>query len=215
MMQVLHFECLESTQLYLNQQIRTQTLSAPVIVIADKQSRGIGSRGNVWENVKEGLYFSFAIPLSMLPQDLPLEAISIYMGFIFKEILKNKGSEIWLKWPNDLYVGEKKAGGILCSKIDAVILVGIGINLEVSDVRFGALDIKISKESILESLIEILENSIKKLSWKQIFSKYALEFPLNFSYSFHHKGKIVSMCDSVLCDDGAILIAGEKVYSLR
>ena len=55
MMQVLHFECLESTQLYLNQQIRTQTLSAPVIVIADKQSRGIGSRGNVWENVKEGL----------------------------------------------------------------------------------------------------------------------------------------------------------------
>ena len=214
-MQVLHFDSLESTQLYLSQQIRVRTLTAPVMVIADKQSGGIGSRGNAWENVKEGLYFSFAIPLNMLPQDLPLESISIYMGFLFKENLKHQGSKIWLKWPNDLYVGDKKAGGILCSKIDAVILVGIGINLQVSNARFGALDITIPKETIIQSFVEILENSVKKLSWKQIFSKYALEFPLNFSYSFHHKGKIVSMCDSVLCDDGAILIAGEKVYSLR
>ena len=88
-MQVLHFDSLESTQLYLSQQIRVRTLTAPVMVIADKQSGGIGSRGNAWENVKEGLYFSFAIPLNMLPQDLPLESISIYMGFLFKENLNS------------------------------------------------------------------------------------------------------------------------------
>jgi len=40
----------------------------------------------------------------------------------------------WLKWPNDLMVGDRKAGGILCElvtqgmKLDAVV-VGIGINL--------------------------------------------------------------------------------------
>lgn len=214
-MQILNFDCIESTQIFLSQKIRTGELKPPAMVIAKRQSGGIGSRGNAWENVKEGLYFSFALERGSLPQDLPLESISIYMGFVFKEVLQENGSQIWLKWPNDLYIDKQKVGGILCSKLGESILCGIGLNLEIESQNFGALDIKISKERILESFIERLENNQKKSSWKQIFSKYSLEFKNNFNHTFHHNGKIISLRNALLCEDGAILVEGEKIYSLR
>lgn len=92
----------------MNEGIRKGELKPPIMVVAKRQSGGIGSRGNLWENVKEGLYFSFALPMETLPQDLPLESTSIYMGFIFKEVLQEEGSRVWLKWPNDLYIGKQK-----------------------------------------------------------------------------------------------------------
>lgn len=214
-MQILNFDCIESTQIFLSQKIRKGELKPPIMVIAKRQSGGIGSRGNAWENVKEGLYFSFALERDSLPQDLPLESISIYMGFVFKEVLQENGSQIWLKWPNDLYIKKQKVGGILCSKLGEAILCGIGLNLEIESQNFGALDIKIPKEKILESFIERLENNQKKSSWKQIFSKYSLEFTNNFNHTFHHNGKIISLRNASLCEDGAILVEGEKIYSLR
>ncbi|MBX7490079.1 biotin--[acetyl-CoA-carboxylase] ligase [Helicobacter turcicus] len=214
-MQILKFDCIESTQLYLVESLRNGSLSAPIMVVADVQSGGVGSRGNAWESVEDGLYFSVAIPFFKLPQDLPLESVSIYMGYIFKEILNQNGAQVWLKWPNDLYVGSKKAGGIICTKLQENIIVGIGINLKVSDMCFGVVEVGIQKEAILEILAEILECEEKKFSWKQIFSKYALEFHKNFNYGFHYKGSVLAMSDAVLCDDGAILIENEKIYSLR
>ncbi|MBD5165073.1 biotin--[acetyl-CoA-carboxylase] ligase [Helicobacter sp.] len=214
-MQILDFDCIESTQVFLSQKVRKGELKPPIMVVAKRQSGGIGSRGNAWENVKEGLYFSFALQINSLPQDLPLESISIYMGFVFKEVLQENGSQIWLKWPNDLYIDKQKVGGILCSKLGEIILCGIGLNLEIESQNFGALDIKIPKEKILESFIERLENNKKKSSWKQIFSKYSLEFTNNFNHTFHHNGKIISLRNALLCEDGAILVEGEKIYSLR
>lgn len=214
-MEILKFKCLESTQLYLMENLRNGCLRAPIMVMADTQSGGIGSRGNRWENVEDGLYFSFAIPLSMLPQDLPLESTSIYMGYIFKEILNKNGAQVWLKWPNDLYVDSKKAGGVMCSKFLEDIIVGVGINLRVKNVCFGAVELKNKKETILEALVEILESKEKKFNWKQIFSKYSLEFSKNFDYGFHYDGRLVDMNEAILCDDGAILIENKKIYSLR
>ncbi|MDE7174788.1 MAG: biotin--[acetyl-CoA-carboxylase] ligase [Helicobacter sp.] len=214
-MQILEFDCIESTQIFLNEGIRKGELKPPIMVIAKRQSGGIGSRGNLWENVKEGLYFSFALPMETLPLDLPLESISIYMGFVFKEVLQEKGSQVWLKWPNDLYIDKQKVGGVLCSKLRDIMICGIGLNLEVASQEFGGLDIKISKERVLESFIERLENDKKKSSWKQIFSKYSLEFTNNFNHTFHYNGKLIPLCNALLCEDGAILIEGEKIYSLR
>ncbi|WP_416860389.1 biotin--[acetyl-CoA-carboxylase] ligase [Helicobacter ganmani] len=169
-MQILEFDCIESTQIFLNEGIRKGELKPPIMVVAKRQSGGIGSRGNLWENVKEGLYFSFALPMETLPQDLPLESTSIYMGFIFKEVLQEEGSRVWLKWPNDLYIGKQKVGGVLCARLRDVMICGIGLNLEVTN---------------------------------------------NFNHTFHYNGKLISLCNALLCEDGAILIEGEKIYSLR
>ena len=128
-MKILFFECLESTHLFLVKKLKDNTLKPPIMVVAHHQNKGIGSRGNVWEAAKEGLYFSFALYKDSLPQDLPLESTSIFYGYIFKSILEEHRSKVWLKWPNDLYIQDKKIGGVLCTLIEDKILVGIGLAL--------------------------------------------------------------------------------------
>lgn len=214
-MQILYFDILESTHLFLQEELRSGTLKPPVMVVAKYQSGGIGSRGNKWDSVEDGLYFSFAMDLMDLPSDLPMESMSIYMGYIFKEVLVDFNAEVWLKWPNDLYIRDKKVGGVLCTKIKENILIGIGINVETKNENFGALGIKESKDRILQDFIDLLKVAKKSLTWKQIFSKYALEFPNNFGYGFHHKGEYFDLKNTTLCEDGAIMLNGEKIYSLR
>lgn len=210
-MEILTFESLPSTHLFLSEKIRSGELKAPIMVVAHQQNSGIGSRGNTWNAVKKGLYFSFAIAEEELPSDLAIESVSIYFGYLFKEVLVELGSQVFLKWPNDLYLGEKKIGGILCTKISQNILVGIGLNLVVEDSAFGALDILVSKEQILNFFIK----KIKIYTWKQIFSKYKLEFPRNFYYNFHYQNKQISLKDAKLLEDGSILLKGRRIYSLR
>ncbi|PZT47684.1 biotin--[acetyl-CoA-carboxylase] ligase [Helicobacter valdiviensis] len=211
-MEILEFETLPSTQTFLIDSLKNNSLQAPILVLAKRQTKGVGSRANSWEEVEEGLYFSCALPLENLPKDLPLESVSLYFGYLFKEGLEELGSKLWLKWPNDLYLEDKKIGGVLCSKIGKVIIVGIGLNLKVAQNSFGMLDIRVSKGEILKKFIKRIE---KTLSWKQIFSKYRLEFFKSLNFGFHIDNKKLSLENAILCEDGSILSNGKRYYSLR
>ena len=53
----------------------------------------------------------------MLSIDLePAETIvyPLLVGVIIREVLAEHGVEAEVKWPNDIYIGGKKLGGILC-----------------------------------------------------------------------------------------------------
>ena len=64
-----------------------------------------------------------------------------------------------------------------------------------------------------------MEKYIKELekfpNWKEVFSKVKLKFENNREYFVHIKDNKKSLLDAVLCDDGSLIIEGEKVYSLR
>lgn len=207
-MKILHFKELGSTQIYLLDALRNDLLVSPVCVITDKQTAGIGSRGNIWEEVNEALTFSFALPISSLPIDLPLQSISIFFGFIFKETLKK--FDVWLKWPNDLYIGSFKVGGVMANSHKNDIICGIGLNIKAEN--FNHLGSKISKTAVLS---EFFEKIGKNCEWKEIFSKYALEFSKNFRFSFHLEGEKTSLKDATLLPDGGICLHGRKFYSFR
>lgn len=131
MFDFLVFERLDSTQKYLIAQLKSREIERPVCVLAKHQTSGVGSRGNAWQGVECGLYFSFCAPLNALPSDLKLESASIFFGFIFKEILGD--SRLWLKWPNDLFLGDSKLGGVICNVVGEFVVCGIGLNVESSE----------------------------------------------------------------------------------
>ena len=99
------------------------------------QSAGIGQRGNVWSSREgENLTFSIFLKHSNLPasgQFLVCQAVSLGIcGFLGK-----KAVEARIKWPNDIYVGDKKICGILIRHtvaggllIDSLVGVGLNIN---------------------------------------------------------------------------------------
>ncbi len=201
------FDSLPSTQIYLLEKLKSNELKAPVLVLAKNQSAGIGSRGNVWEGTKSALTFSLALNASDLPKDLPMQANALCLGFLFKEVLKELGSQAWLKWPNDLYLGGQKIGGVLVNIYKGMRVCGIGVN-RVST-KWACLDIGASDDLIIEGFLKKIEEN---LFWGEVLSKYALEFHRSNSFSFHNDwGELVSLKDAELLEDGRVCIKG-KIY---
>ena len=124
--------------------VREGRVKPPFAIAAERQIAGIGSRGNDWQSVSGNLAFSFCVQQHDLPADVPLQSASIYFAMIMGEFLASLGSQLWLKWPNDFYLGERKIGGAMTNKIKDNLICGIGINL-VSAPEFFVTIPKIAK----------------------------------------------------------------------
>ena len=102
--------------------------------IADFQTAGRGQRGNKWESKPaENLTFSILFKPTFLSPAQQF-AISQVAAIGVCRYLCSKGLPAQIKWPNDIYIGNKKICGMLiensisADKMSASI-VGIGLNL--------------------------------------------------------------------------------------
>ncbi len=211
-MKIIKLNEVNSTHTYLKEYIKTNTYTQPLCIMTDYQTDGIGSRGNNWTGIKGNLFFSFVLLKEDLPKDLPTQSFSIYFSFLLKEVLKEEGSSIWLKWPNDFYIENKKIGGTITTMSNNYIYCGIGLNLlEVND-DFGKLDIKINSETILNRYFDKLSESN---SWKQIFNSFKIEFENSRKFQSTIENQKVSLANAILNEDGSIEVNNKKVFSLR
>jgi len=108
--------------------------AVPLVILAREQTQGRGRRGRVWHSPAVGnLYCTFVFRPQLGPEQL--QDFTLWMGLNLCELLVNFCKLTpRLKWPNDLYVGERKAGGILTeARIDADqirdLVFGLGLNL--------------------------------------------------------------------------------------
>jgi len=130
-------ELLESTTSTLDVAHRIAARGAPAgsLVIANEQTAGRGRGGKSWQSSPgDGLWLT----LIERPADTSgLGVLSLRVGLAAAEALDRFASEpIRLKWPNDLYVDEKKLGGILVEarwREQAVeyVAIGLGVNVKV------------------------------------------------------------------------------------
>lgn len=211
-MQIICIEKIASTQLFLCEQIRKDEIKQNTAIYALEQTSGVGSRDNAWISSRGNLHLSFCVREEDLPSDLPLASVSIYFAYLLKDLLAQKGSQIWLKWSNDLYLNDKKVGGVMSHKIGEFVVCGMGLNLKFAPQNATFCDVEIEIKELVEEFIKVLE---KKFLWKQIFSKYVLEFKKSKKFSVHYEGRLYALKDALLYEDGSILLANKRVYSLR
>lgn len=111
-----------------------ESLADMSTVAADCQTAGRGQRGNQWES-RPGENLTFSILFK--PNDIQTHeqfCISQVSALGIVDYLAAEGIQAKVKWPNDIYVGDKKICGILIEnsshgdKLSASI-VGIGFNL--------------------------------------------------------------------------------------
>jgi BirA family biotin operon repressor/biotin-[acetyl-CoA-carboxylase] ligase len=104
------------------------------VVAAVTQTAGRGQRGNRWESAPgDNLTFSFILK----PEGLPARevmAVTCLATLAVRGTLRDEGVPAVIKWPNDIYVGQRKICGMLVENgLDgpdiAWSVVGIGINL--------------------------------------------------------------------------------------
>lgn len=133
-MNIIKLEETASTNTYLR-----QMADAPhgTVVAARQQSAGRGQRGNTWES-EPGANLTFSILVR--PADIPparqmsiSRAVSLAIVSWLDRYLPD-GMEASIKWPNDIYVGDRKICGILIEhvltsgRIDRTV-IGAGINI--------------------------------------------------------------------------------------
>ncbi len=123
---------IDSTNQYLLD--RADMLESGTVCIAEYQSNGRGRRGREWISpFGSNLYLSLYWRL-----DAGMAAaigLSLVVGIAIVEALEKLGlPNIKLKWPNDLYFGDKKLAGILVEMSGqagaaANLVIGMGLNI--------------------------------------------------------------------------------------
>lgn len=126
------YQTIDST----NSQANRELADAPhgSVWAADFQTAGRGQRGNKWESkAAENLTFTILLrPAFLHPSQQFLISQITSLGVL--RYLNSKGLEAKIKWPNDIYIGNRKICGMLiensisADKMSASI-VGIGLNL--------------------------------------------------------------------------------------
>ena len=120
---------------------RPELLHQSFVVIADRQTHGKGTKGRTWYSDSDGgLYYS----LALVPHSFQFDSIEFYHQAIAEAIRSVVATltpvALSIRFPNDLYIGEKKVGGILMesamnsaqdSQLDYLI-IGIGLNINQS-----------------------------------------------------------------------------------
>lgn len=126
---------IDSTNQYLIQRI--SELKSGDVCIAEYQSAGRGRRGRQWISpFGRNLYLSMYWKLEQGPA--AAIGLSLVVGVIMAEVLQKLGADgVKVKWPNDLYLNDKKLSGILVELTGktgdvAHIVTGIGINIAMS-----------------------------------------------------------------------------------
>ena len=135
------FKTINSTNTYLKEYLGVHSLTQPLAVIAEKQTKGYGRfKRDFYSPDYGGIYLSLAVPLNNQPLNPSLVTTSIAIGVIHALQKFFPEQNFSVKWVNDLYIGHKKIAGILTeatadleSLAPTELVIGVGINLTTQD----------------------------------------------------------------------------------
>ncbi|MBX7147860.1 biotin--[acetyl-CoA-carboxylase] ligase [bacterium] len=126
---------INSTNTWAKDNIKNEKRGA--VFIANHQTNGRGLKNRAWEApAGKNILLSF---IDIPPQN-PEQAhhLTLLAGIALHEaVLQTGNTHATLKWPNDLLINSKKAGGILCEQKENKIVVGIGLNVNSTKTDFS------------------------------------------------------------------------------
>ena len=175
----------DSTNNYANRQLAETEVLEGTVFLAYNQKSGRGQLNNRWES-EAGKNLTFSIVLK--PYFLEIQSqfmISKVVTLGIYSVLRSTVSGLKIKWPNDIYAGDKKLGGILIENsimsgciTNSVIGVGLNINQEkfISDApnpvslkQLTGLEYEIVPlcDQIVSEILFYYEK-LKKRKWKKI-----------------------------------------------
>lgn len=154
--------------------------SSPVfsVLTAEKQTSGRGRLGRSFLSPEGGLYFSVSYPLTGKESNIPL--LTLLAGLAVNEaITELTGVKTLIKWPNDIYLNNKKLCGILTELVSfrgLTAVVGIGINLTEADFPEEIRDIATSfiREGIAPPEKTALIKKITETLDRYVYEEYSL-----------------------------------------
>lgn len=134
---------IDSTNQYLLD--RLTGLQSGDACVAEYQQAGRGRRGRKWVSpFGANLYISMYWRLEQGPA--AAIGLSLVIGIVMTEVLRDLGADqVRVKWPNDLYLNDRKLAGILVELTGktgdaAQIVIGAGVNLAMRNAQAGDIN---------------------------------------------------------------------------
>lgn len=184
---IIKLALVNSTNDYLKQLAHLGE-SAPLVVVADEQTGGKGTKNRSFISKKGGIYLSILIKPKAQGFDAtlvtPMTAVAV-----LDTIEQFTDKSIGIKWVNDIYSDGKKCAGILCESVInengqmPYIVVGIGVNLfapyggfspEIKDIAINILEEYNAeiKERFVNALIDNFFKYYQNIENKTFLQKY-------------------------------------------
>ncbi len=151
---LVYEEEMSSTNTVANE-LAAKDCQTPLLVIAQRQTAGRGRSSNTWWSGDGALTFTLLL-------DLPVRDVadigpfSLTVGLAMCQALERfaPGADFALKWPNDVYLNEKKVCGILIERPVATeprLSIGVGLNVN-NSLREGPDELRTKATSLLDEL---------------------------------------------------------------
>lgn len=163
-----------STNDIANEIIQNKEFIDGTVIITDHQTAGKGQRGNVWESaLGENLLMSVMLKTAFVKIENQFDLSIAVAVSIFEALNTFEISNLSIKWPNDIYLNQKKIGGILIE--NSIIgqkmgnsIIGIGINIHqtkfenprASSLILESPKIPFKRNNIVEKICEFLEQNL-------------------------------------------------------
>jgi len=153
--------------------IQTKTVFDGTIVITSDQTAGRGQRGSTWEALPDQ---NITVSMILKPDFLNISQqfrlnMAVSLG-IYEFLCKYLSEGLAVKWPNDIYVSNRKMGGVLIENTfsgSRFVYSVIGIGLNINQMIFSndwAISLKLASQKLddfrIEKLIEQLCECIEK-----------------------------------------------------
>ena len=175
-MKILYFKEIESTNIVAKSLIK-KGVDPFTVIVAESQIGGYGKdrKAGSWFSPKGGLYFTIVLPKINISH---IEVPVIILGWSIAKTLKDMFPiEPMLKLPNDIYIQNKKVGGVLIENIILekelkYSLAGVGLNTNIEKKSFPKdlkgkitslkveIGDKVDNKKILKNILKNLKKSI-------------------------------------------------------
>jgi BirA family biotin operon repressor/biotin-[acetyl-CoA-carboxylase] ligase len=135
--EIVHIDETDSTNRWLKDELHKR--NRPFCVVSDYQTAGRGCGTNTWESERgKNLLFSVLIH----PQNVPVARqfiLSMAMANSIAKVVSDYVKDVSVKWPNDIYVGDRKICGVLIeNRLQGSVIKDciLGVGLNVNQLRF-------------------------------------------------------------------------------
>ena len=135
---IIHLDQVDSTNNYAAKQLLTKSLNEGTVFVAACQHSGRGQGAAQWESA-DGLNLTFSIVLYPARIEIFRQfSISQAVSLGIADFISTEVEGVSIKWPNDIYVADKKIAGILIETAisggkftRAVVGIGLNVNQEI------------------------------------------------------------------------------------
>lgn len=132
---IIELDTIPSTNNYAADLLRTTNVQNGTVILAHEQTAGRGQRGKDWHSSSgQDLTFSIVLYPEALPAVKQFYLSRVVALGIFDHLKTLVNTDVSIKWPNDIFVDDKKICGILIenelnSSEVSQSIVGIGLNV--------------------------------------------------------------------------------------